>query len=206
MKIFGKLPWDLFFEEKIKKIFTEKKYIIDIGGGLRIMPTKNNREREHYWIDKYLKNVKYIVLDKVADYNPDIVGDIHNLSLKDNSVDAVICMNVLEHVEDPQKAIKEIYRVLKSGGYCYFDTPFVFYYHPEVGYYKDFFRFTRDAWEYLTRDFKSTEIQNVRGAISTVMNMFPLFSKKTRFFDFLDVIFGKQNSNQTSAYRVFCIK
>lgn len=206
MKIFGKLPWDLFFEEKIKRIFTEKKYIVDIGGGLRIMPAKNNRQMDHGWIAKYLKNVKYIVLDKVADYNPDIVGDIHNLPLRDSSVDAIICMNVLEHVEDPQKAVKEIYRVLKPGGYCYFDTPFIFYYHPMEGYYRDFFRFSRDAWQYLTRDFKSVEMQNVRGSLATVMNLFPLFSKRTRFFDFLDALFGKQGSSQTSAYRVFCIK
>ncbi|MEK7642712.1 MAG: methyltransferase domain-containing protein [Patescibacteria group bacterium] len=201
-----KFPWELFFEEKIKKIFTEKKLIIDIGGGLRVDPAKNNRKKENHWIDQYLKNVDYKILDKVADYNPDIVGDIHDLPLKDESVDAVICMNILEHVEDPQKAIKEMHRVLKKGGYLYLDTPFIFYYHPMKGYYKDYFRFTRDAWEYMARDFRSIEIQNVRGAISTSMNMFSFFSKRTYFFDLLDILFKKQNSNQTSAYRVFCIK
>jgi hypothetical protein len=35
--------WDKFFEEKIKKIFTEKSEILDIGGGLRIDKDKNNR-------------------------------------------------------------------------------------------------------------------------------------------------------------------
>jgi len=147
-----------------------------------------------------------VILDKVSDYNPDIVGDVHDLPFEDNSVDAVICMNVLEHVEEPQKAVKEIYRVLKPGGYAYFDAPFIFYYHPMNGYYKDFYRFTKDAWEYMCRDFKEIEIKSVKGAISTVMNLFPLFSKKTKFFDLLDILFKKQNSNQTSSYRVFCIK
>jgi len=206
MKIFKKLPWDSFFEEKITKIFTEKKYILDIGGGLRIDPTKNNRKKENYWVDRYLKNVKYVIMDKVPDYHPDIVGDVCHMPFENASLDAVICMNLLEHVENPLTALKEIHRVLKPGGYAYFDTPFLFYYHPMKGYYGDFYRFSRDAWEHLCKDFKLVEIQNVRGAIATVMNLFPFFSKRTGFFDVLDILFHKQNSDQTSAYRVFCVK
>ena len=44
------------------------------------------------------------------------VGDIDNLSFKDNSYDVVICSEVLEHVEDPEIALKELARVLKTGG------------------------------------------------------------------------------------------
>lgn len=201
-----KTPWDSFFKDKITKIFSEKYYILDIGGGLRIDPNRNNRGKSNEWVDQYLSKVKYVILDKVSDYNPDIVGDIHNLPLESGSVDAILCMNVLEHVEEPQKAVREIYRVLKPGGYAYFDTPFIFYYHPMKDYYKDFYRFTKDGWEYMCRDFKTVEIQNVRGALSTVMNMFPFFSKRTGFFDVLDKLFHKDKSNQTSAFRVFCIK
>ncbi len=199
-------PWNVFFRDKIRKIFTEKKYILDIGGGLRIDPKRNNRRKENEWIDQYLPNVEYVILDKVSDYNPDIVGDVRKLPLEDNSVDAILCIHLLEHVADPEVAMKEIYRVLKPGGFCYFDTPFLFYYHPMKGYYEDFYRYTRDGWQYMCRDFKSVEIQNVRGAISTTMNLFPFFSKKTYFFDILDIIFGKQNSNQTAEFRVFCVK
>lgn len=206
MKLVKTSPWNTFFEEKMKKIFTEKKYIIDVGGGLRIDPKRNNRKKEHHWLDAYLPNVKYIILDKVADYNPDLVGDIHHLTLPDNSVDAMLCINLLEHVEEPQQAVREAYRVLKPGGYLYIEVPFLFYYHPMEGYYKDFFRFTKDGLEYMTKDFTTVEMQNVRGALGTTMNLFPIFSKKTKWFDLLDVIFKKSKSNQTSGYRVFCIK
>tara|TARA_B100000508_G_scaffold132842_1_gene122173 strand:+ start:1002 stop:1304 length:303 start_codon:yes stop_codon:yes gene_type:complete len=99
----NKQPWESFREEYLKKIFTDKKQVIDIGGGLRIDPKRNNREREASmdWVDDFLPDVEYKVLDKVADYNPDIVGDIHDLPLPDNSVDAITCMAVLEHVEEP---------------------------------------------------------------------------------------------------------
>lgn len=133
--------WDVFFKEKMIKIFSEKQQVIDIGGGLRINKEKNNRfEEKNAWLLDYIKKVDYKILDKVSDYNPDIVGDIHDLPLEDNSIDAIICNAVLEHVEEPQKAVKEMYRVLKPGGYCFIYTPFLFYYHAMPGYYKDFYR------------------------------------------------------------------
>lgn len=199
-------PWQVFLEEKMLKIFTEKDYIVDIGGGLRIDPSKNNRKKEHAWLDPYVGGVRYVVLDKVADYAPDIVGDIHDLPLPDNSVDAIICISVLEHVEEPHRAVAEMYRVLKPGGYCYIDVPFLFFYHPLPGYYKDYFRFTPDGLEYLTRNFASVEIQNVRGALATVMNLIPLFTKKTGLFESIDSLVGKEGSRQSSALRAFCIK
>lgn len=206
MKNILKKPWDNFMNEKITKIFKEKNYIVDIGGGLRVDPKRNNRGKENGWIDQYLGKVKYVVLDKVADYHPDIIGDVLDLPFENESVDAILGIHLLEHVEEPQRAVREVYRVLKPGGYAYFDTPFLFYYHPMKGYYKDFYRFTRDAWEYMCRDFKTVEIQNVRGAIATTMNLFPVFSKRTKLFDYLDKLFGKQGSDQTAEYRVFCVK
>lgn len=197
---------EIFFREKIIKIFTDKKSVIDIGGGLRINPEKNNRGVHNHWAIDLTKNTSYKILDKVADYNPDIVGDVHNLPFPDNSVEAFLCIYLLEHVEEPHRAIKEIYRSLKPGGYCFIQVPFIFYYHPMKGYYKDYFRFTRDGLEYLCKDFSSFEMVGERGALATVMNLFPAFSKKTRFFEMLDKLFGKSESNQTSGFCVFCVK
>lgn len=200
-------PWDAFAQEKLKKIFTEKKTIIDIGGGLRVAGNKNNRlEPKNKWLEPYIAKVDYKVLDKVVDYKPDIVGDIHALPVADNSIDAFICIAVLEHVEEPQQAVKEMHRALKPGGYCYIYVPFLYYYHPMKGYYKDFYRFTYDGVEYLTRNFSQVEIQNVRGAAATVANLLPIFSKKTGVFNWLDKAVGKMNTKQTSGYIIFCIK
>ncbi|MGC9602342.1 MAG: methyltransferase domain-containing protein [Minisyncoccia bacterium] len=196
--------WDQFARQKTEQIFKEKHTIIDIGGGLRIQKS-NRHEKANEWINRYLPTVDYKVLDKVPDYNPDIVGDIRALPLPSNSVDAIFCIAILAHVEEPHKAVDEMYRVLKPGGYLFMYTPFIYYYHPAPGYYSDFFRFTYDGVKYLTRNFSSSELAPVRGPIATVINLLPFFSRRTDMFNWLDNLFYK-NSRQVSGYHSFCIK
>ncbi len=47
-----------------------------------------------------------------------------NLSMNDGSIDLVISADVFEHIPDPYKAHKEVYRVLKTGGRHIFTVPF----------------------------------------------------------------------------------
>jgi len=48
------------------------------------------------------------------------VGDSLNLGFIDSAFDVAICAQVYEHVPDAEKMMKEIFRVLKPGGVCYF--------------------------------------------------------------------------------------
>jgi ubiquinone/menaquinone biosynthesis C-methylase UbiE len=54
----------------------------------------------------------------------DIVSDILNIPLPDNSVDAIMCTEVFEHIPDPIRAITEFRRLLKPGGYLIITAPF----------------------------------------------------------------------------------
>lgn len=202
-------PWDTFFREKMTRIFSEKRSVVDIGGGLRIDPKKNNRfEPSREWLKPLAEKVEYKILDKVPDFHPDIVGDIHDLPLKDASQDALICIAVLEHVEEPHKAMAEMYRVLKPGGYLFIYVPFLYYYHAEKGYYGDFWRFTKDSLQYLARDFSSCELESVRGPVETLVRLSP-FGRWNVFCTlgfFVDTLTGKLGSNQVSGYNVFLIK
>jgi SAM-dependent methyltransferase len=52
-----------------------------------------------------------------------ICEDITRLSLGDSSMDIIISSDVLEHVEDLEKAFRETARVLRTGGYHLFTVP-----------------------------------------------------------------------------------
>lgn len=202
-------PWELFFKNKVNQIFTEKKSVVDIGGGLRVAKDRNNRyDKTREWILPYFKTVEYRILDPVPDYNPDIVGDVHSLPFADNSQDAIICIAVLEHVEDPIKACHEIFRTLTPGGYAFVYVPFLYYYHAEIGYYKDYWRFTEDALRMMFKDFSHLEICPVRGALGTWIKLSPLgrFKFVENLFYLFDKVFGKINSKQVSGYNIFLVK
>ena len=47
-------------------------------------------------------------------------GSVLKLPFKNNSFDFVLCQGVMHHTTNPVKAVKECYRVLRKGGYAYF--------------------------------------------------------------------------------------
>jgi 2-polyprenyl-6-hydroxyphenyl methylase/3-demethylubiquinone-9 3-methyltransferase len=51
------------------------------------------------------------------------LGDAQHLNFKNNSFDAVFCLEVLEHVQNPLRVLKEIKRIIRGGGYGIFLVP-----------------------------------------------------------------------------------
>lgn len=52
-----------------------------------------------------------------------LLADGHSLPFESNSFDICICAHVIEHVDDPQKVVREIYRVLKPNGITLIEYP-----------------------------------------------------------------------------------
>ncbi len=122
-KFFNKIE---LFHAKIRQYILDinKEYKIDYyldfgcgsGKNTRDLAKLLNLESEKVWAtdienwydiginrDKYVKNFVQIKDNKIP--------------LEDNKFSLVTCFMVLHHVKDLDKAIKEIYRVLKPGGY-----------------------------------------------------------------------------------------
>ena len=71
---------------------------------------------------KKMKNLDYTSADL---FSPivDVKADILDLPFDDESYDVVFCNHVLEHIENDAKAMSELYRVMKKGGWGIFQVP-----------------------------------------------------------------------------------
>ncbi len=92
-----------FFEKKLKV--------------LHIAP-----EQAFYSRFKKMENLTYTTCDL---HSPlaDVKADICNLPFNDNLFDVILCNHVLEHITDDTKAMEELYRVLKPGGFAILQVP-----------------------------------------------------------------------------------
>jgi len=71
---------------------------------------------------KKQKNLEYITSDLESPI-ADVKADICDLPFKENEFDVVFCNHVLEHIPDDTKAMQELYRVMKKGGFGVFQIP-----------------------------------------------------------------------------------
>lgn len=106
------LLWN-FFRNLLDLIASKKvDSILDVGCGEGFTL---NRLKEH-GIGKRLEGIEYLkdaieLGKKTYPYIKIKQGDIYKLPYEDNSFDLVLCTEVLEHLDDPQKALKELIRV-----------------------------------------------------------------------------------------------
>jgi len=71
---------------------------------------------------KKLDNLEYTTTDLNSPL-ADVKADICNLPFQDDSFDVILCNHVLEHIPDDTKAMQELYRVMKPGGWGIFQIP-----------------------------------------------------------------------------------
>lgn len=127
--------WNQAVKRVIRNLGTEAR-ILDLGSGThRRAPNVVNLEIEQTPM-------------------VDVIGDGHNLPFADAVFDAVISEAVLEHVRDPRRVVKEMYRVLKPGGYVCAAVPFLQGYHASP---HDYQRWTTTGFSALFSEFKKSE-------------------------------------------------
>jgi SAM-dependent methyltransferase len=137
--------------------------ILEIGG-------RANPYRETF------PNFEYVCLDLEVTEPGVIKGDITNCpELESNSFDAVISVDVFEHIREPWLAAPEIIRILRPGGFTYHSTLFSWRYHPCP---VDYWRYTPEALMFLFKDLRV-----MRSEFDTVERRRNLIGKGRRRID-----------------------
>ena len=101
--------------------------LLDVGCGAR--PYRNAKYDVAEWIG----------FDTPDNRDADIHGVAYDIPLQAESIDSILCTQVLEHLEHPATALAEFYRVLRPGGHLVLSVPQYWPLHEEP---RDFFRYT----------------------------------------------------------------
>ncbi len=132
--------------EFIKKYGTDGVWL-NLGSGAR-------------FLDARFTNVDSTKYDIVS-----VVADLTELPFDSSSVSLIYCDNVLEHVIDPVKAVKEMHRVLKPGGAALVCVPFLYPFHSSP---YDYTRYTHLGLGNLFKDFSNVTVGVRAGPFSTL--------------------------------------
>ena len=93
---------------------------------------------------------EYVGCDMRQGPGVNLVLDLHDVDLPDETAGTVIAADTFEHVEYPRKAIDEIYRILKPDGMAVITSVMNFQIH---SYPYDYWRFTPEAFKSLLKPF-----------------------------------------------------
>jgi len=166
-------------EGLIKKL-QGTKIKIDVGGG-KLDQQKIERYKR-YLRDAYDQQ-DYITIDRVMLPGVDIVCDItRGLPFENETVDEIICIHVLEHIQNLEFVMREFHRILKPGGslkiwvpHCFSpgafgDSTHVRFFtfetlkqfdktHPASYYYDFHFQFIKSRMQILRRWYKPNTLK-----------------------------------------------
>jgi len=128
--------------------------VLDIGAGPK---------------DRYSELFKYNNYTKIDldDKTGAVVVDARHTGYPDEHFDSFVCFQVLEHIYDYQRAIKEMYRILKKGGCGMISVPMVNELHEEPN---DFWRFTKYSLQhdFEEQGFKIMFLDRMGGFYATI--------------------------------------
>ncbi len=102
------------------------------------------------------QNFTVVSVDIDPARRPDIVADLNQTNFDAQSFDVIVLSEVLEHVEEPQRALAHLHDALAPGGRLIITTPFLMPLHNRP---RDFYRYTNHALAYLLRDFDEVRVE-----------------------------------------------
>jgi SAM-dependent methyltransferase len=130
--------WATYRRKILDRLLEEHKAcykgtVLDIGGRDRGKFRKPRNKVE-----------RWIFADVEERHNPDIVLNVEDMGeIASESIDVINAIELFEHVERPEQALKQCYRVLRRGGVMVVSVPFLYPVHADP---YDFQRWAQDKW------------------------------------------------------------
>jgi SAM-dependent methyltransferase len=121
-------------------------------GSLQVEPGQPNDLRPLFG------GLDFIGTDMREGAGVDRVEDLRALSFADGEIGTAICLDTLEHCEDPRVACREMHRVLADGGLCAIASVMLFGIH---GYPADYWRFTPEGFRALLEPFDDAWVAGI---------------------------------------------
>jgi SAM-dependent methyltransferase len=131
--------------------------VLDAGAGTS--PYRDLFRHTHY------ESADFQMVDR--DYVPSTyVCDLKHIPVEDARFDYIVFNQVMEHLPEPKKVLRELHRVLKPGGRMIYSGPFFFEEHEQP---YDFYRYTRFGLEHLFSEarFNVEELDWLEGFFGT---------------------------------------
>jgi len=137
------------FVKYVAESLPENASLLDAGAGESVY--------KRFFSNCNYKAIDLAVGERRWNYaNLDYVAPLHDMPIEDGTFDAVLCTQVLEHLEWPRESVKEMYRVLKPDGKLFMTVPMA---HPEHQGPHDFFRYTSYGLESICKHAGFREIK-----------------------------------------------
>ena len=113
--------------------------VLDAGAG--------QCQYKHLWAHVHYVAVDFAQADASWDYGQlDCLARLEHLPFREESVDAILCTEVLEHVPLPLKVLREFNRILKTDGHLFLTVPMAWEQHQKP---YDYYRYTSFGLRYL---------------------------------------------------------
>ncbi len=149
----------------------DAQHILDVGTPQRF--AKELRPYESWFAGKRYVAAGYQPRMTYGAYNCDCHQDVTAMTFAAESFDAVLCLEVIEHVANPFAAAREIVRVLRPNGRLLLTAPFFYSYHgkqarahaPDHESYPDYWRYTHQGLELLFQELRDVRVTPLGGPV-----------------------------------------
>jgi SAM-dependent methyltransferase len=159
--------------------------------------------------ERFKSAERYVALDVVAFPGvTNVVADGMALPFGQDVFDCVLAVEVLEHVSDPPRVVRDAYRVLRPGGVLLLSVPFTYHQHADPF---DYWRPTKSALELMLSSFSECSVMAqgnrlhvISDLVTTAFHPYPVLSP-LRILNRLLVLGARSGSRSTAPSGFFAV-